>query len=105
MSPSRKDRTPAQKATLPPCEGWRTYGAATPIRAIALSAGTTVLGMLPLVISDVFWRALGVLIMFGLACGALLTPLVIPLLYSLLFRVPVSTVQSDGSDVRPERED
>jgi multidrug efflux pump subunit AcrB len=57
------------------------------IRAISLSAGTTVLGMIPLVISDPFWRALGVLIMFGLAVGALITPLLIPTLYSILFRV------------------
>jgi multidrug efflux pump subunit AcrB len=57
------------------------------VRAIGLSAGTTVLGMVPLVISDPFWRSLGVLIMFGLGLGAFLTPIVIPLLYSFLFRV------------------
>ncbi|NUP88944.1 MAG: efflux RND transporter permease subunit [Candidatus Sumerlaeia bacterium] len=67
------------------------------VRAIGLSAGTTVLGMLPLVISDPFWRALGVLIMFGLSVGAFLTPIVIPLLYSFFFR------ESQGDERPVER--
>jgi multidrug efflux pump subunit AcrB len=68
------------------------------IRAISLSAGTTVLGMIPLVISDPFWRSLGVLVMFGLAAGAMLTPLIIPVLYSFLFRIPVK-----GGGAKPAR--
>lgn len=50
------------------------------------AAATTVLGMIPL-LSDVFWVAMAVTIMFGLAFGTLLTMLLVPVLYTLFYRL------------------
>jgi multidrug efflux pump subunit AcrB len=52
-----------------------------------LAAGTTVLGVIPL-LQDVFWIAMAVTIMFGLAFGTLLTMVLLPVLYTILYRVP-----------------
>ncbi|WP_044303787.1 efflux RND transporter permease subunit [Rhodopirellula sallentina] len=51
------------------------------------AAGTTVLGVLPM-LQDVFWVALAVTIFFGLIVGTLLTMVMVPTLYALLYRVP-----------------
>ncbi|MEM6750831.1 MAG: efflux RND transporter permease subunit, partial [Planctomycetota bacterium] len=56
------------------------------LRPVFLAAATTVLGVIPL-LSDVFWVAMAVTIMFGLAFGAVLTMVVIPVLYGILFKV------------------
>ncbi|RMG02050.1 MAG: efflux RND transporter permease subunit, partial [Planctomycetota bacterium] len=56
------------------------------LRPVALAAATTVLGVVPL-LSDVFWVSMAVTIMFGLAFGTLLTMILLPILYTLLFRV------------------
>lgn len=50
------------------------------------AAATTVLGMIPL-LSDVFWVAMAVTIMFGLAFGALLTMVLVPVLYTLSYQL------------------
>ena len=54
------------------------------------AAATTVLGMIPL-LSDVFWVAMAVTIMFGLAFGTLLTMLLVPVLYTLFYRLRAPT--------------
>ena len=59
----------------------------TRLRPLGLSAGTTVLGMLPL-IADPFYAAMAVTIMCGLAFATLLTLVVIPVNYALFFRLP-----------------
>ncbi|KAA5538710.1 efflux RND transporter permease subunit [Roseiconus nitratireducens] len=51
------------------------------------AAGTTVLGVLPM-LQDVFWVALAVTIFFGLIVGALLTMVMVPTMYALLYRIP-----------------
>ncbi len=51
------------------------------------AAGTTVLGVLPMM-QDVFWVALAVTIFFGLIAGSLLTMVMVPVLYALLYRIP-----------------
>ena len=56
------------------------------VRPVANSALTTVLGMLPL-IADAFYAAMAVTIMFGLAFATVLTMIVVPVNYVLLFRV------------------
>ena len=48
------------------------------------AAATTVFGVVPL-LSDLFWEGLAVTIMFGLAFGTLLTMVVVPMLYSILY--------------------
>ncbi len=58
------------------------------VRPVLLAAMTTVLGMLPLAISGPFWAPMALAIMFGLAFASVLTLLVVPVLYALLFRVP-----------------
>ncbi len=56
------------------------------LRPVLLAAGTTVLGVIPL-LSDVFWSSLAVVIMFGLAIGSAITMLLVPVLYAMLYRV------------------
>ena len=59
----------------------------TRLRPLGLAAATTVLGMLPL-ITDPFYAAMAVTVMFGLAFATLLTLVVIPVNYALFFRLP-----------------
>ncbi len=56
------------------------------LRPVILAAGTTVLGVIPL-LGDVFWVSLAVVIMFGLAIGSLITMLLVPTLYAMLYRL------------------
>jgi len=57
------------------------------LRPVALAAATTVLGVIPL-LQDVFWVGMAVTIMAGLTFGTVLTMIVVPVLYTILFRVP-----------------
>lgn len=56
------------------------------LRPVLNAAATTILGMAPL-LQDVFWVSMSVTIMFGLAFGTVLTMVVIPVLYTIFFRV------------------
>jgi multidrug efflux pump subunit AcrB len=56
------------------------------LRPVLLVAVTTVLGMIPL-LQDPFFVAMAATIMFGLAFACVLTMIVVPVLYSILFRV------------------
>jgi len=53
------------------------------------AAATTVLGLVPL-LSDVFWVAMAVTIMFGLTVGTMLTMLMVPVLYTMFYRLSAS---------------
>lgn len=55
-------------------------------RPVMLAAGTTVLGVIPL-LQDVFWVGLGVAIMGGLAIGSILTLFAVPLFYTVIYRL------------------
>ena len=59
----------------------------TRLRPVALAAVTTVLGMLPLIV-DAFYAAMAVTIMCGLAFATVLTMVVIPVNYALVYRIP-----------------
>jgi multidrug efflux pump subunit AcrB len=59
------------------------------LNPVVNAAGTTVLGVVPM-LQDVFWVALAVTIFFGLLVGTLLTMVVVPTLYSLLYGIPPS---------------
>ncbi|QDU32645.1 Nickel and cobalt resistance protein CnrA [Poriferisphaera corsica] len=59
------------------------------VRPVTLAAVTTILGMIPL-LADVFFAAMAVTIMAGLAFATLLTLIVVPLLYTLFFRIKPS---------------
>ena len=56
------------------------------LRPVLLAAGTTVLGVIPL-LKDVFWIGLAVTIMAGLTFGTILTMILVPTLYATLFRI------------------
>ena len=55
------------------------------LRPVVLAA-TTVLGVIPL-LQDIFWVAMAVTIMFGLAFGTVLTMILLPVLYATFFRL------------------
>lgn len=65
------------------------------VRPVLLTAATTVLGLIPL-LPDVFFVALAVTIMSGLTVGAVLTLILVPVLYALFHRIP-----SPRSDAAP----
>lgn len=56
------------------------------LRPVSMAALTTILGMLPL-LPDAFFRPLAVTIMFGLGFATLLTLLVVPVLFAVMYRV------------------
>ena len=57
------------------------------LRPVMLAAGTTVLGVAPL-LQDVFWVAMAVTIIAGLLFATVLTMVVVPVLYAILYRAP-----------------
>jgi len=62
-------------------------GSVSRLRPVAIMALTTVLGMIPL-LQDVFFASMAVTIMGGLAFATVLTLLVVPVLYAVMFRIP-----------------
>jgi len=55
-------------------------------RPVFLGAVTTILGVAPL-LWDPFFKSMAVVIMFGLAFATVLTLVVVPLLYVVIFRI------------------
>lgn len=60
--------------------------AASRLRPVTMGAFTTVLGVLPLYF-DAFFRSMTVVLVFGLSFATLITLLVTPVLYALLFDI------------------
>jgi multidrug efflux pump subunit AcrB len=59
-------------------------------RPIIMTTITTILGVMPLIVSqDTLFYSLAIIIAFGLAAGTILTLAVAPVLYTLFFRVKV----------------
>ena len=63
------------------------------LNPVGLAAITTVLGMAPL-LTDAFFVSMAVVIMFGLSFATLLTLIIVPVLYAILFRIPVGAQTS-----------
>jgi multidrug efflux pump subunit AcrB len=63
-----------------------TLGSMSRLRPVALSAGTTALGMVPL-LWDPFFKDMAITIMSGLAFATILTMVAVPALYALLFAI------------------
>jgi multidrug efflux pump subunit AcrB len=59
------------------------------LRPVTMAAGTTILGMAPLLFHP-FFASMAATIMGGLFVATLLTLIVVPVLYSLFFRIPVA---------------
>ncbi|MDJ0848174.1 MAG: efflux RND transporter permease subunit [Myxococcota bacterium] len=72
----------SQEAGLHPFDAC-VQGAVSQARPIALAAGTTVLGVIPL-FPDPFWNAMAASIMGGLSVGAALTIVLFPVFYATL---------------------
>ena len=64
------------------------------LRPVAMAASTTALGMIPLLL-DAFFIAMAVTIIFGLMFATLLTMIVVPVLYAILYGAP--NTASDGA--------
>ena len=62
------------------------------VRPVLMAAITTMLGMVPL-LSDAFFGSMAITIIFGLGFASLLTLVVLPVTYTLVFRIPY---QSNG---------
>jgi len=62
------------------------------LRPVAMAASTTALGMIPLV-TDAFFSAMAVTIIFGLLFATVLTMVILPVFYSIVFNVSMD----DGS--------
>ena len=62
------------------------------LRPVVLAATTTILGLIPL-LQDVFFVNMSITIMAGLGFATILTMVIIPVLYTLLFRIPVPTTR------------
>ena len=56
------------------------------VRPVAMAAITTILGMIPLLF-DVFFQSMAVTIMFGLGFATILTLIVVPVLYTVIFGI------------------
>jgi len=59
------------------------------LRPVVLAATTTILGLIPL-LADVFFVNMSITIMAGLGFATILTLVIVPTLYAILFRVPFS---------------
>ena len=56
------------------------------LRPVSMAALTTVLGMIPL-LTDAFFASMAVTIMFGLTFATILTLVIVPVLYAIIFNV------------------
>ena len=56
------------------------------VRPVAMAAITTILGMIPLLF-DVFFESMAVTIMFGLGFATVLTLIVVPVLFTVLYKI------------------
>jgi len=64
--------------------------AASRVRPVMLGTVTTVLGVVPLFF-DPFFKSMSVVIVFGLTFATLLTLVIVPVLYSVFFKIRKET--------------
>ncbi|HOD49760.1 MAG TPA: efflux RND transporter permease subunit [Candidatus Hydrogenedentes bacterium] len=63
------------------------------VRPVSMAALTTVMGMLPL-FTDAFFISMAVTIVFGLTFASILTLVVVPVLYAIIFRISPRTAET-----------
>jgi multidrug efflux pump subunit AcrB len=69
----------------------------TRFKPVLMTTLTTILGLVSLMIPpDPLFFAMGIVISFGLAAGTLLTLVLVPVLYSLFFKVKPEQVEAEG---------
>jgi multidrug efflux pump subunit AcrB len=56
------------------------------VQPVVLGAATTVLGVIPLVV-DAFWVSMALTMMFGLMVGTVLTMVLVPTFYTVVYRI------------------
>jgi multidrug efflux pump subunit AcrB len=78
-----------------------TFGAMSRLRPVALAAGTTILGMIPL-LWDPFFKDMAITMMAGLAFATVLTMIAVPAIYLLLFSIDVSEWESGATGGQDE---
>ncbi|MFK0573936.1 efflux RND transporter permease subunit [Endozoicomonas sp.] len=66
------------------------------LRPVCMAALTTMLGMIPLLF-DAFFKSMAVTIIFGLGFATILTLVVLPVIYSLLYKISFKGFQYKGS--------
>ena len=62
------------------------HASVTRVRPVCMAAVTTILGMVPLLF-DAFFKSMAAVIMFGLGFATVLTLVVVPVLYTLAYRI------------------
>ena len=65
--------------------------AASRVRPVMMGALTTVLGVIPLFF-DAFFQSMAVVLVFGLSFATILTLIIIPVLYSIFFKIGTEEV-------------
>ncbi len=70
--------------------------AASRVRPVAMGSLTTILGVIPLFF-DAFFQSMAVVLVFGLVIATLLTLIVVPVLYTIFFKIDASEIVSTGS--------
>lgn len=65
---------------------------ASRVRPVLMGALTTVLGVIPLYF-DAFFKSMSVVLVFGLTFATLLTLIIVPLLYSVFFKIQAAETQ------------
>jgi multidrug efflux pump subunit AcrB len=71
------------------------------VRPVMLAAATTVLGVIPL-LQDAFWISMSMTIRAGLAVGTILTMVLVPTLYTIIYKIP-SPHGSDSGHPPPQK--
>jgi len=56
------------------------------VQPVVLGAATTALGAIPLVV-DAFWVSMALTMMFGLMVGTVLTMVLVPTFYTVVYRI------------------
>ncbi len=70
------------------------------VRPVFMAAITTMLGMLPL-INDAFFSSMAITIIFGLGFASLLTLIVLPVAYTIIFGIKYQTDENDSVTLSP----
>jgi multidrug efflux pump subunit AcrB len=71
------------------------------MRPVTMAAATTVLGMMPL-LQDPFFISMAVAIMFGLGFATVLSLVVVPVLYSIFYRIPYVPQEEVSENVQKD---